>query len=84
MELFATPRGLLPVRAFDALATPELQRQMSALLARDDLQSVERGLVAALDLLEHDFPALANAAYELTPQQRGVLSALRRCIAESR
>jgi hypothetical protein len=39
---------------------------------------VQRGLVAALDLLEHELPT-----YELTPQQRGVLSALRQRIADS-
>jgi hypothetical protein len=37
---------------FDALATPELQRRMGTLLARDDLASVERALVSALHLLE--------------------------------
>jgi hypothetical protein len=56
---------------------------MGALLARDDLASVQRALVSALDLLEHDLPMLANAAYDLNPQQRGVLSALRRRIADS-
>ena len=68
--------------AFDALATPELRRRMGALLARDDFQSVEHALVSAVDLLEHDLPSLSNAAYELTSQQRGVLSALRRRIAD--
>jgi hypothetical protein len=83
LELFATARGLGLVRAFDTLATPELQRRMAALLARDDLASVQRALVSALDLLEHDLSMLANATYELTPQQRVVLSALRRRIADS-
>jgi hypothetical protein len=84
MELFAVARGVLPVRAFDAFATPELQRRMGALLARDDLASVQRALVGALDLLEHHLPTLSDAAYELTPQQRGVLSALSRLIAHRR
>jgi predicted nucleotidyltransferase len=83
MELFATARGVLPVREFDALATPELKGRMGTLLARDDLQGVERALISALDLLEHDLPSLSNAAYELTPQQRGVLSGLRRRMADS-
>ncbi len=82
MEVFATARGLRPVRSFDALASPELQRRMGTLLARDDLASVERALVSALDLLEHDLPTLADATCELTSQQRGVLSALRRRIAD--
>jgi predicted nucleotidyltransferase len=82
MEVFATARGLRPVRAFDELATPDLQRRMASVLARDDLASVERALVGALDLLERDVQTLADATYELTPQQRGVLSALRRRIAD--
>jgi hypothetical protein len=84
MEVFAVARGLRPVRAFDDLATPELQRRMASLLVRDDLAAVERGLVSALDLLEHDLATLADATYELTPQQREVLIALRRRIAEGR
>jgi hypothetical protein len=84
MELFATGRGLLPVRSFDALATPELRRRMGALLARDDLQAIEIALISALDLLEHDLPSLSNGTYELTAQQRGVLFELRRRIADSR
>jgi hypothetical protein len=57
---------------------------MASLLVRDDLAAVERGLVSALDLLEHDLATLADATYELTPQQREVLIALRRRIAEGR
>jgi hypothetical protein len=83
LELFATARGLpRPAIAFDALATPELQRRVGALLARDDPQVVQGSLVAALDLLEHDLPTLTDAVYELTSQQRGVLFALRRRIAD--
>jgi hypothetical protein len=52
------------------------------LLARDDPQVVQGSLVAALDLLEHDLPTLTDAVYELTSQQRGVLFALRRRIAD--
>jgi hypothetical protein len=82
MELFATTRGLLPVRAFDALATPKLKRRMGTLLVCDDLQGVERALISALDLLEHDLPSLSNATYELTAQQGGVVSGLRRRVAD--
>ncbi len=82
MEVFAVARGVMPVRGFDALATPELQRRMSALLARDDLGSVQRAVVSALDLLEHDLPTLADSTYELTEQQRDVLSTLRCRIAD--
>ena len=80
MELFAVARGVLPIRRFDALATPELQRRMRGLLAGNDLASVHHALLSALDLLEHDLPILANGTYDLTPQQRGVLCALRRRI----
>jgi hypothetical protein len=67
------------VRGFDALATPELQRRMGALLARDDLASVQRALVSAL---EHDLPTLAEGTYEVTVQRRAMLSALRHRIAD--
>jgi hypothetical protein len=52
------------------------------LLIPNDFQGVECALISALDLLEHDLPMLVDAAYELTPQQRGVLSGLRRRIAD--
>ncbi len=78
MELFAVARGLSrPSIAFDTTATPELQRRLGAVLACDDLTSVQHALVAALDVLEHDLPAFTDAAYDLTSQQRVVLSALR-------
>jgi hypothetical protein len=82
MEVFAVARGVPPVRGFDTLATPELQRRMRALLARGDLGSVRRALVSALNLLEREMPMLADSTYELTEQQRGVLSTLRWRIAD--
>jgi hypothetical protein len=78
IELFAVARGLpRPAIAFDAVATPELQRRLGALLARDDLKSVELALVAALDMLEYELPTLTSAGHDLSSQQRGVLFALR-------
>jgi hypothetical protein len=84
MELFSVARGLpRPSIAFDTTASPELQRRLGALLARDDLRSVELALIAALDMLEHELPAVTDGAYDLTAQQRGVLTALRDRIARS-
>ena len=85
IELFAVARGLpRPAIAFDAAATPDLQRRLGALLARDDLKSVELALVAALDILDYELPPLTNAGYDLTSQQRGVLTALRQHVALAR
>ena len=43
-----------------------------------------RSLVATLDMLEHQLPKLTNAGYDLTSQQRGVLTALRQHVALAR
>jgi hypothetical protein len=85
IELFAVARGLArPHIAFEAAAWPELQRRIGALLARGDLESVEGALVAALDILECELAPLTDGGYELTSQQRGVLSALRQRVASAR
>jgi hypothetical protein len=44
---------------------------------------VQYAAVAAFDLLEHELLTLTDNAYDLTTQQRGVLSGLRRRISDS-
>jgi len=85
LELFAVGRGLSRSSiAFDTTAAPELQRLLKPLLARADLSSVRQALLAALDVMEHEVPSLSEGAYNLTDQQRGVLSRLRGRITGSR
>jgi len=62
-----------------ALARIEF-REARGVGAKGGCRSTSRPV--ALDLLEHDLPTLANAAYELTSQQLRMLSALRRRIAD--
>ena len=81
MEAFTlTHGGERDLHTFQALADPQLQAQLAQTLpnpALDDFPSVQRALLAALDVLERDLSAYTTNRRTLTPGERDVLRQLR-------
>jgi len=81
MEAFTlTHGGERDLHTFQAQADPSLQAHLAQTLptpALDDFPSVQRALLAALDVLERDLPIYTANRRALTPDERDVLSQIR-------
>jgi hypothetical protein len=78
VALFArTHGGGRPLATFCAQATDTLQTQLGATLTHYSVASTRDAFRAALDLLEHDLPALTADQATLTPAERTLLRQIR-------